>query len=309
MTIAASYWPRTLDDQRYPVTAKLFQTEPDVKVLVVSQQPRGHRRGEVILVHGLEGSSDAGYMRSMAHAALENGFAAHRVNLRGCGGTEFLSKTLYHAGLTADVFALLMDLDRQRRTPAFLVGYSLGGNVVTKLAGELGDDARRLIAGVCAVSNPLDLLACARKLEAPGNRLYQWGFVASMKRRLKLRHRAMPGSFPIDGLNGVRTVYQFDDRITAPAFGFRGAEHYYGTQSSKGYLDAIRVPALFIQAKDDPMIPFEVFDHPAFSQNRNLRLVAADHGGHVGFLSRGLPRIWSDCVILEWMLETAAKWE
>lgn len=307
--MVSSYWPRAVDERRHPVAAKLYQTEPGVQVLVVSQEPEGSRRGDIILVHGLEGSSDSGYMRSMAQAALEAGFAAHRLNLRGCGGTEFLSRTFYHAGLTADVFALLMELDRQRRAPLFLVGYSLGGNVVAKLAGEMGKDGRALIAGVCAVSTPLELEACSRRLEAAGNRIYQWGFVIRMKRSLRMRHRALPERFRIDGLGSVRTVYEFDDRFTAPAFDFRDAAHYYSTQSAARYLDTIRVPALFVQAENDPMIPFEVFSHPAFALNPNLTLLAVKHGGHVGFLSRGRPWIWSDAVIVDWIREKSAHWQ
>jgi predicted alpha/beta-fold hydrolase len=300
LTIAASVWPRYLDERRFPVEAKLYRTEAEVQVLVHTQRP-AEARGEVVLVHGLEGSSDAGYMRSMAQAALEARFVTHRLNLRNCGGTEFLCPTMYHAGLTSDLFAILMELDRQRRTPVFLIGYSLGGNVVLKLAGEMGISAQRVIAGICAVSAPIDLMASVRCLGKPSNRLYEWHFVRRMKRRLRLKHRLFPERFPIDGLDQVSTVFDLDDRFTAPHFSFRGAAHYYETQSSGRFLGAIRVPTLVIQAKDDPMIPFAIFDHPAFSTNPNLSLVATDHGGHLGFLSRWLPRFWLDAAIVSWM--------
>jgi len=277
-----------------------------VQVLVLTQRPDGVPAGEVILVHGLEGSSDAGYMRSIAQALLESGFVVHRMNLRSCGGTEFLCKTFYHAGLTTDVMALLLELDRQRRTPVFLVGFSLGGNIVLKLAGEMGADARRLLAGVCTLSTPLDLLKCALALHQPAGRPYEWAFLVSMKRRLRLRHHAMPACFPIDGLERVGSMYDFDDRFTAPGFGFRGADHYYDTQSARRFLDLIRVPTLVIQAKDDPMIPFTAFDHPAFTLNSHLRLVAVEHGGHLGFVSRRPPRFWSDGVVTDWIREVAA---
>ncbi len=304
--MVASLWPRQLDERRFPVRARLYRPEPEVQVLIHVQRPE-QPRGEVILVHGLEGSSDSHYMRSLAQALLEAGFQCHRFNQRGCGGTEFLSNTLYHAGLTSDLFAFLTELDRQRRTPVFLVGFSLGGNTVLKLAGEMGDDGYRLIAGVCAVSTPLELAACTRRLQEPQNWLYERMFVRSMKRRLRLRHKVMPERFPIDGLGRVRTVFDFDDRITAPAFAFRGAEHYYDTQSCARFLDAIGVPALLIQAQDDPMIPFEVYDHPAFRRNRNLRLLSVEHGGHVGFVSRGRPRFWADHRIVEWILDERNK--
>ncbi len=169
-TILTTFWPRTLDTRRYPVHSRLFHTESGVQVLIDTQQPE-NPRGEVVLVHGLEGSSHAPYMRSMAQALLEDGFTVHRTNIRSCGGTEFLCSTLYHAGLTKDIFAILTDLDRQRRTPVFLVGFSLGGNQALKMAGELGGDAHRLLAGVVAISTPIDLAECGRGLSHPNPRV------------------------------------------------------------------------------------------------------------------------------------------
>src|SRR5205823_5426478 len=136
----------------------------------------GPPAGEIVMVHGLEGSGATGYMRSLSAAALRAGFAAHRFHMRTCGGTERHCATLYHAGLTADLLAVLRQFRQAGRAAAFLVGFSLGGNVVLKLAGELGDAARPLIRGVCAVSTPLDLAACARRIAEPDNRLYQARF-------------------------------------------------------------------------------------------------------------------------------------
>ena len=311
MTVAASFWPRRLDVHRYPVEAKLYQTEPEIGVLVLvqSQRPVSPAGHEVVLVHGLEGSGDSGYMRSMAQTCLAARMAVHRLNLRGCGGTEHVAPTLYHAGLTTDLFALLGELDRQRRTPVFLVGFSLGGNMVLKMAGELGADADRLIAGVCAVSTPIDLEVCTRRLAERSNRIYEWWFLRSMKRRLLERHRVMPDRFPIDGLDQVDSVMEFDDRFTAPHFGFQGATHYYGTQSAKNFLGAIRVPALLIQAKDDPLIPFRVFNHPAIHAGRHIELRATDHGGHMGYLSRWGKLFWLDHEIVAWMGRIAQELE
>jgi predicted alpha/beta-fold hydrolase len=155
-TIAGHYWKRP-SGPVFPVERRLFHTEPEVQVLVESQQPVGPANGEIVMVHGLEGSGEAGYMQGLSATALQAGFAAHRFNMRTCGGTERLSQTLYHAGLTSDLLAVLHEFRREGRGPAFLVGFSLGGNVVLKLAGELGEDALPLLRGVCAVSTPLDL--------------------------------------------------------------------------------------------------------------------------------------------------------
>jgi predicted alpha/beta-fold hydrolase len=289
-TIAAHYWKRP--DARLPIERRLIQTEPDVQVLVESQRPEGTPRGDIVMVHGLEGSGSAGYIRSLSAAALDAGFAAHRFHMRTCGGTERLCQTLYHAGLTSDLLAFL----RQLGAPAFLVGFSLGGNVVLKLAGELGVGAAPLIAGVCAVSTPLDLAACARRIAEPDNRLYQARFVRRMRARL-----CATGRYSASDFAGLHSVLELDDRITAPSFGFGNAANYYRTQSAIGYLDAIRVPALLIQAKDDTFVPFEIFETAAVRSNPRIELLATQYGGHLGFLARGPGRFWADRTIVEWI--------
>jgi predicted alpha/beta-fold hydrolase len=294
-TIAANFWPRKLDLLRYPVESRFFRTEPGVRVLVETQRPEGPPAGEIVLVHGLEGSGQSGYLRGMAQAGLEAGFLVHRFHMRTCGGAETLCPTLYHAGLTGDLLAFLREPQKQNRPPVYLVGFSLGGNVVLKLAGELGDRAAPLMAGVCAVSTPIDLAACARRIARWDNRLYERRFLKRMRARLRATGRLAAAR------RKYRSIYEFDDAVTGPSFGFRNAEHYYATQSSNQFLDRIRVPALLIQAKDDIFVPFETFDHPAFRSNPWLELVATSHGGHAGFIARGGPRFWLDRAVLAWI--------
>lgn len=314
LTIAGNYWPRGLDEDRFPVQARLYETEPGVKVLVHSQWPAGKTVAEAILVHGLEGSSTAGYTRSLSQAALESGWAVHRYNMRSCGGTEHLSgKTLYHSGQTGDLLAVIRELRRAPasgafnsaagRPPLFLVGFSLGGNVVLKLAGELGESAREMIAGVSVVSVPIDLAACAHALRKRSNFLYSARFLGRLKQRVRLKESLTPGLFRLEDLDRARSVYEFDDLFTAPAFGFGVADNYYATQSSNQFLNRIRVPTLLVQAKDDPLIPFEVYQHPAFSENPYLRLLAVEHGGHLGFLAKSKPRFWLDLTLVKWLEE------
>jgi uncharacterized protein len=296
-TIAGHFWKRPEAGDGLAAERRYFQTEPDVQVLVTSQRPAGECRGEVILVHGLEGSGDAGYIRSLSALALREGYAAHRFHMRTCGGTERLCPTLYHAGLTSDLLAVLREFQKEGRAPAFLVGFSLGGNVVLKLAGELGDSAHGCIAGVCAASTPLDLEACARRIAEPRNRLYERRFVRRMRARLCATGRYRESDF-----RGLRSVMAIDDRITAPSFGFGNAANYYRTQSAIGYLEGIRVPVLLIQAKDDTFIPFEIFESEAVRANPRIELLATEHGGHLGFLGRGTDRFWLDRTIMNWIL-------
>jgi hypothetical protein len=304
LTIAGNYWRRGADERRFPVETKFYETEPGVQVLVHSQAPATEPVAQLILVHGLEGSSSAGYARSLAQAALEAGCATHRFNMRSCGGTEHLSgRTLYHSGQTSDLLAVMQQLPRS--APIFLAGFSLGGNVVLKLAGELGDSAQGLIAGVMATSTPIDLAACVRQLDRPSNLIYARRFVTRLKERVRAKERITPGIFDLSGLDLIRNIYDFDHRFTAQAFGFGTADNYYATQSSNQFLDRIRVPTLLVQAKDDPLIPFAVYDHPAFSTNPNLRLLAVEHGGHLGFISKTKPRFWLDQVLVNWILSRA----
>jgi predicted alpha/beta-fold hydrolase len=253
------------------------------------------------MVHGLEGSSAAGYMRSMAQLALEHGYATHRTNMRSCGGTEALCKTMYNAGLTSDTLNVIRKIRNEHGGPIVLVGYSLGGNVSLKLAGELTGGAEEILDAVCAVSTPIDLAASVRKMSRRENWIYENRFLKRLKQRIRKRAESMPGVYDMQRLARARTVYEFDDSITAPSFGFGTADNYYRTQSSKQFIPSIQIPTLLVQAKDDPLIPFEIFEDPIVLQNPNVRLVAVDHGGHLGFLSNSEPRFWVDRIILQWI--------
>jgi predicted alpha/beta-fold hydrolase len=295
-TIAAHFWPRPCADSACPPERRFVRTEAGVEVLVESQThaaPEGH----VVLLHGLEGSGKCGYMRSMSAAALAAGYAAHRFHMRSCGGTENRSSTLYHAGLTSDLLAFL----RQLGAPAYLVGFSLGGNVALKLAGELGSSAAQWILGVCGVSAAIDLAACARRIHQPDNFLYERRFVRNMLARLRAT-----GRYAACDLAGLRSVIGIDDRITAPSFGFWTAENYYRTQSSLRFLEAIRVPVLLIQAKDDTFVPYDAFESEAVRGNPCIELLAPKHGGHVGFIARREPRFWLDQTVMQWILAKSA---
>ena len=301
-TVAAHYWRRPYDPVRFPVESRLFQTEPDVRVLVQSQRPESAPRGHVVMVHGLEGSGSAGYMRCLAQAALLAGYAAHRFHMRTCGGTERLCNTLYHAGLTSDLTTVLREFAAEGQAPAWLVGFSLGGNVVLKLAGELGDEGPSLISGVCGVSTPIDLEACARRIAMPDNTVYHGRFVRRMRERL-----CATGLYGPKDFEGLNTVEQIDDRITAPSFGFGTARNYYRTQSAMRFLSGIRVPALLIQSRDDTFIPFAAFESEVVRGNPRIEVLATGHGGHLGFIGRRPHRFWAIDAAIDWIGRCSAN--
>ncbi|MGH9609576.1 MAG: YheT family hydrolase [Bryobacteraceae bacterium] len=299
LTISGNFWPRKIDQRRFPCVRHEYCVNGKTKVLAMEHQPEGPARGQILFLHGLEGSADAGYIQSFAQAALERGFGVHRLNMRTCGGTEEICETMYHSGLTGDPLFVLHALRERHLEPLFVVGFSLGGNVALKLAGELGQTD--LIAGVCAVSTPIDLAACVRTLDRPSNRLYARRFLQRLCERVERKSRVAPHLYTTEGLHTVRTIWEFDDHFTAPLHGFGTAANYYATQSSAGFLDAIRVPTLAITAQDDPLVPFAIYRHPAFRRNPALELLAPEHGGHLGFLSRRKPRFWLDGVALDWI--------
>lgn len=298
-TIAGNFWPRKIDEERFPAKRLLYSSDDRNTIVVFEHQPQGPAQAQLVLLHGLEGSSDAGYFASLAQDALLQNFGVHRTNLRTCGGSEELCETMYHSGLTSDTRYLLQQLQARACGPVFLAGFSLGGNVALKLAGELGDTD--LLAGVCAVSTPIDLARSVKALDRLSNRLYARRFLKRLKARIVRKSTLSPDFYSTDGLDLVNSIWGFDDRFTAPLFGFGTAANYYETQSAKGYLDRIRVPALVVAAKDDPLVPFAMYDHPAFRTNPALKLLAVESGGHLGFLSRNRPRFWLDGVVLGWM--------
>ncbi len=299
LTIAGNFWPRKIDHQRFPATRNDFRIDDRTTIVAFAHQPEGTARAQIVLVHGLEGCADAGYIISFSQAALLRGFGVHRLNLRTCGCTEQLCDTTYHSGLTSDTRVILERIRESYRQPVFLVGFSLGGNVALKLAGEIGETD--LVTGVCAISTPIDLAASARAIDKLSNRLYAQRFLSRLRSRVRRKSKLAPNVYNTAGLDNVKSIREFDDRYTAPLFGFQSAANYYATQSAARYLDMIRVPAFVICAKDDPLVPFEMYSHPAFHSNPALTLLATKYGGHVGFVARRQPRFWVDGTALDWI--------
>ena len=295
---------RHLDVERFPVEERCVETEPGVRILVHAHKP-GTRKpaAHLVTVHGLEGSSNAGYIRSLTQLALEHGYAVHRTNMRSCGGTDEDCRTMYHAGLTSDTLQILRELRERSDAPIFLAGFSLGGNVVLKLAAELGAEGPTLLRGVAAVSVPIDLAECVRALRKPVNRIYEMRFLRALKARIRRRAALAPDLYDVSKLDRIGSVYEFDDAYVAPFFGFGTADNYYATQSSLQYLPQIEVPTLIVQAKDDPMIPFDLFRDPRLTQNLKIRLMATEHGGHLGYIASGKPHFWLDRCLLEFTEE------
>ncbi|HXN21989.1 MAG TPA: alpha/beta fold hydrolase [Candidatus Dormibacteraeota bacterium] len=302
MTVAATYWRRNFPHLPLGID-RFFEVEPGTKLLGHCHwqaEPKEH--ATIVLVHGLEGSSDSGYMLGIAEKAYRVGFNAIRLNQRNCGGSEKLTATLYNSGLSGDYHAVLHELITRDALPdLFFCGYSMGGNLVLKMAGELGAAAPRQLRGVAAVCPSLDLAACADALELPTNFFYHRHFVVGLKRRYRRKAQQLPETYSLAGLARIRSLRQFDNIITAPRSGYRDAVDYYDRASAIRVAGQIRVPTLIITAKDDPFVPVNSFTDPAITGNRNIQLVTTEHGGHCAFVSRtnGPERFWAEARVVE----------
>jgi predicted alpha/beta-fold hydrolase len=301
MTIAGVYWPRSFGLP--PAEERMFRVDDQSCLLAHCHWQEGQRRDAPVIavVHGLEGSSDSNYMVGLAEKAFARGYHVVRLNQRNCGGSERLTPTLYHSGMSSDYRAVLGRLAHEGFTQIFFAGYSMVGNLVLKIAGEFAAAAPSALRGVCAVCPALDLAACADSLESRTNYFYRRHFVAGLLARYARKAEMFPDLYQRNGFRAIRTVRQFDDAITAPCFGYRDAQEYYDAASAKNVALQIRVPALVITAHDDPFVPYSSFVEAGLQRNPAIQLLAPDRGGHCAFISRksGAERFWAEQRIIE----------
>ena len=277
-------FPRLPDpEERY------FDPAPDARVLAHCHWHDDRRtHPTLLLLHGLEGSSTVHYMRGMADKAWAAGWNVVRLNQRNCGGTEHLSKGLYHSGLTHDPLFVLRELLENDALPSVAVaGYSLGGNLALRLAGELGQAAPPQVRAICAVSPTMDLSVCVTALERRSNYPYQWNFVRNLKARMRRKAAAFPADFSVEPLGRIWTIRQFDEAYTAPHHGFRDATDYYHRASAMRVLDRIAVPTLILTAANDPFVPSGPFEERIVRENPHVTTIVTPEGGHCAFLERG----------------------
>jgi predicted alpha/beta-fold hydrolase len=302
-----------LREERGLYESRPVEVEPGAAVLVKCRWQRERRAAPtLLLLHGLEGSSESLYVVGTSRKAYAAGFNVVRMNMRNCGGSEHLTRTLYHSGMTADINAVLTrELAGRERLPRiYVAGFSMSGNMVLKLAGEYGADFPAALAGVTSVSPSIDLRGCAEAIERRSNAVYRASFMRSLRRRIRTKSRQHPELYDARGLRRVRTIRQFDERYTAPHGGYLDASDYYERASSLPVISRIRVPTLIIHAADDPIIPSGPFGDSSIAANPDVLLVLTRHGGHVGFISgspEGEDRRWAENRVVEFcrMLEGA----
>jgi len=284
-TLASFFLARQI---RLPVAEpRLVEVEPGIQILCQCHWQRNREEAlTLIAVHGLEGSSDSQYMLGTASKGLAAGMNVVRMNQRNCGGTDALSPTLYHSGRSQDIARVaehLMACDRISRF--VLAGFSMGGNLVLKLAGEWAAEGPPEFRAAAAVCPALDLAASADALHRPGNRLYELYFLWKLRRRLVAKARLFPERFDLARMRGITSLRDFDDKITAYYCGFEGAADYYARAAAANVVDRIRVPALILYAANDPFIRILPETRRKILSNSHIRFIETNDGGHCSFLA------------------------
>jgi predicted alpha/beta-fold hydrolase len=284
-TLAAFFLPRRIDLP--PAEKRLIEVEPGVPVLCHCHWQKDRRVLTLIVVHGLEGSSESQYMLGVARNGLTAGMNVVRMNQRNCGGMDHCAPTLYNSSRSADVAAVTRDLVEGDSIPGFvLVGFSMGGNLVLKLAGEWGSDGPPEFRAVAAVCPAVNLAAGADALHEPANRIYESYFLLQLFRRFRRKVRLFPGDFDASRLRGVKTLREFDDRVTAYYCGFTGADDYYARAAAANVVSRIARPALVIHAANDPFVRILPETRQALLSNPKVTYVETADGGHCAFVGK-----------------------
>ena len=281
------------------VTLQAFHSSPGQ--LDVQPGPRGHDRRLAVILHGWEGSADSTYMLSLGQTFFDAGYETVRLNLRDHGATHHLNRELFHSCRLPEVVGAVRNLaTRFPGLPIVLAGFSLGGNVLLKYLGERGDDVPAAVRAAAGVSVPYDLARGSRHIGQGFSRVYQRSFLQSLKRKALAKLEQFPDLADRARIDAARTLYDFDDVVTAPVHGFADAADYYRQSSAMHFLSGIRVPTLLLSAVDDPFLPADVLDEVrgVASGNPMLRVEFIARGGHVGFIAGAVP--WRPFYYAEW---------
>ncbi len=283
-TIASFLLPRRFSIAKSE--ERLVEVEPGISVLCHCHwQPDRRQALTVIVIHGLEGSSESKYMLGIAEKGMAAGMNVIRMNQRTCGGTDRLAPTLYHSGRSADVAAVAQHLIKNDRVAHFaLCGFSMGGNLVLKIAGEWGPGGPPEFCAVAAVCPSLDLAASADALHSPINYLYEQYFLWKLKARMKAKAKCFPGRYDLSRLRGLKSLRDFDDKVTAFYCGFDGASDYYSRSAAANVVDRIAVPTYILYAKNDPFIRILPETRGKIVANPNVTFMETEDGGHCSFV-------------------------
>jgi len=289
---------------------RLFDVEPGVQILCHCHWQADRTSAmTVIVVHGLEGSVDSRYMIGTGSKAWAENMNVVRMNMRNCGDTEHLGPSLYNSSMSADVGAVVRTLIAEEKLPAIsLVGYSMGGNLVLKLLGEWGSDAPPQVKAGVGVSPAMDLAPSADALHDLANRIYEYKFLRGLRRRVRRKAALYPELYDPKYLQGLRSIRDFDEEITARYCGFAGADDYYARASSANVLERIALPTLVLHAEDDPFIRVLPETRQKLLNNPSITFIETATGGHCAFLAEpnGYDGRWAERQAVRFIQASAA---
>lgn len=315
-TLAGNFLPRRLtlpepEDLVVEVEGPVAGYGPSRVLCHCHWQPEAVRRERltVVLIHGLEGSSNSQYIVGNTARALAAGLNVVRMNMRSCGGTDALSPTIYHSGRMGDVGRVVDTIVRQQGLAAIaLVGYSMGGNLVLGWAGQQGSRIPQGVKAVVGISPLMDLAPSSAALHRPKNRIYEWHFLRNMIARVRRRMEMYPRIYGDAAVEKIRSMRDFDDHIVARYGGFAGADDYYGRVASSQYAKGLQVPTLIVHSVDDPFIRMLPETRATLLGNPRVTLIETQQGGHCAFLAaekNGDGR-WAERMLLGFLLEASA---
>ena len=258
----------------------------DIDWLYASGTPQRRAARVAVLSHGLEGDSKRSYMRCLGKCLRDAGWDVAARNFRGCSGESNRLVPFYHSGETGDLHAVVTHCTGKGYERVALVGFSAGGNQVLRYLGEDPDKVPPAVMAGVGISVPCDLAGSACVLARQENRLYMYYFMRTLRRKIQEKSAMFPGALDVQGLKDVDTFKEFDSRFTAPLYGFASADDYWQKASSAPVLGNIRVPALLINARNDPFLSPSCFPMRVATKSTVLTLLIPREGGHVGFPSR-----------------------
>lgn len=314
MSMLPGFFPRPLRRFARSGKRRLFKIDEKTSLLGYCHfREGGETQPTVLLLHGLEGSSESSHVLGIGYKAYMSGFNVVRLNMRNCGGSIDYAETLYHAGLYADPLKVVEALRLERPNSKFILcGYSLGGNLLLNSAIRHPSEQKESLLAVCTVSPSIDLAAAVDTIEKPENQIYQSWFLRTMKKKILEKVKQQGRDFDINAIARIKTIREFDDKFTAPDGGYGSAEHYYHEASAIQRLEQIKIPCLIIASKDDPLVPFESFATLDIS-NDMIELLITNEGGHGGFFQHGheeedhFDQYWAENRVIAFIKEVSSR--
>jgi predicted alpha/beta-fold hydrolase len=294
-------YPVLFRGQNVPAYERVRYETPDEDFFDVDFQKAGNKR-IAIICHGLEGSSRSKYVIGTSTLLHQNAWDVAAINHRSCSGEINRTQRMYHSGATWDL-DFLIDILLPHYEEISLVGFSLGGNMVLKYSGEQSNNLDEKIRSIVAVSVPMDLRAGSIQIGRRSNYIYEKKFLITLLKKMKIKARQFPELIDEYSIPSCRSMYDFDERYTAPLHGFVNADDYYAKSSSKFFVEFIQRPALIINALDDPFLPEECYPESIVAQNPYCSLEIPKYGGHVGFVEWRQKYYWEEKRILAFLSE------